>query len=89
MSAINIDDEENMDWLHKPGATIFVISKNGEEIGKCNIKTEEIDTEDSELEENFYLLIDEGAHGFGPITEYDASDFAEAMRAEGYDAREG
>lgn len=89
MSAINIDDEENADWLHKPGPTDFTISKNGDHLGICDIKTGEIATKDNELEEYFYLLVDEGAYGFGPITEHGAQDFAEAMQAEGYTVTAG
>lgn len=83
-NAINIDDEDNSDWLHK-AVTRFTISQGGKEVGTCDLKKQTIKTKDSELEEYFWLLVDEGI-GKGAIGENDGSEFVAAMKLEGYKA---
>jgi hypothetical protein len=81
---INIDNEaENVDWLHRL-QTRFTISKSGKKIGTADLATEEIETNYAELEEYFYLLIDEGI-GDGPITKEDGAAFMEALRKQNYE----
>ena len=81
---MSLDDEDaNADWLHGQSNN-FLIFKDDKEIGKVDLKKEEIVTSDSELEEYFYLLIDEGI-GKGPVTL--GSDLIDAMEKQNYEAK--
>lgn len=84
MSVINIDDEENADWLHK-SQKVFEIQVSGKKVGTAYLDKQKITSADEELKEYFYLLIDEGI-GQGPITENDGTAFVQAMKQEGYTA---
>jgi hypothetical protein len=81
---LNIDDDENVDWLHKRGATKFTVSKSGKEVGSIDLAKEEISTDDEQLSEFFYLLMDEG-DGDGPLTQYDGDALADSLKRLGYE----
>jgi hypothetical protein len=83
---LNIDDEENVDWLHKKGPTQFTVSKDKKEVGSIDLAKEEIDTKDEQLAEYFYLLMDEG-DGDGPLTQYDGATLIAALGRQGYEVK--
>jgi hypothetical protein len=85
--ALHIDDDDNGDWLHRKAATSFLIYQKGSLLGRCNIETEKVETKDSELEEFFYLLIDEGIDN-GPIGPDDGIEFKSLMERAGYEVKE-
>lgn len=80
---VNIDSDENVDWLH-PKQTQFTVLKDSKEVGRIDLESNEIETGDSELEEYFYLLIDEGI-GEGPIT--DGPNLVDALRKQNYEVK--
>lgn len=82
---IFIDDDENSDWLHNP-PTEFTILLDGDEVAKADLKARTIETEDAELEEYFYLLMDEGIEG-ELVTDYDGVALKQALEAKGYEVR--
>lgn len=84
--AIHIDDDANVDWLHKKAATKYTAYKSGKEVGSIDLTRESIKTEDEQLEEFFYLLLDEG-NGDGPLTENDGSALVAALGREGYELK--
>ena len=86
MPAINIDDDENVDWLHSKQPSKYLIYQEGKLMARCNIADGRIETTDSELEEFFYLLVDEGLDN-DPITEEDGQRFVEIMERAGYEAK--
>jgi hypothetical protein len=83
---LNIDDEENVDWLHKKGPTSFTVSKGGKEVGSIDLTKEDITTKDEQLAEYFYLLMDEG-DGDGPLSQYDGEALAASLKRQGYEVK--